>query len=78
MTSHLKEMLVGDEAEGKRRLNVVTIVGGLADVKQERMLARKPEVGRWPPSPVMGVIDRVRLGNGRRANMMGLSYGYWC
>jgi len=44
VTAHLKEMIVGDEAEGKKKINVVSIVGGLADVKQERMLARKPEV----------------------------------
>jgi hypothetical protein len=31
-------------AAGRHRINVTAVVGGLSETKQERLLARKPEV----------------------------------
>ena len=44
VTEHLQDMLMGDTAPGRARINVVGIVGGLSDTKQARLLRRRPEV----------------------------------
>ena len=36
--------LLSSSSSGRDRINIVSIVGGLSDTKQERLLGRKPEI----------------------------------